>query len=220
MICAVLVHVHLLDLSRFSILSGFLAIPQCSTLDRWKVFLEIVAWFAASLFILYKLVTGYYFHPDMSVKVVAKRGPKHISACLTVKKGDRGGIELHDARVVLCNFLGQPFGEDRVFVCIRRYGFDPERASFRVKFQEHETDPMLLIVPGDEMQFSTFFEVQSPEPFIVNAVVLGRQVLVYKGFFASWTKKALLTFWARKTLLQWHASAVSLPTDSGDGEEG
>lgn len=212
---------------RLLIFNGLLEAAYClqassdaSALAQWKTSLEIVTWVFASAFIAYKLITGYYFHPDMSVTLVAKRSPKHISACLTVKKGERGGIELHDARVQLCDSSGQAIGEPRVFSYIRRYRFDPEgqSGSFVVEFREDRTDPMLLIVPGDEMQFSTVFEVTSSDALILNAAVLGRQVLVYKGFLA-WTETGFWRFWSRKTLLQWHASAVSLPDGSGNRNE-
>lgn len=86
-----------------------------STLKDWG---QVAAWFGAALFFGYKVFSGYLF-PDVALTVDCQRTRiqrtqlDFLAITVTAKKGERGAIQLHDARVALFdahsrNPIGQP----------------------------------------------------------------------------------------------------------------
>src|ERR1700722_11713445 len=145
---------------------------DCSTLSVIKDVAQIAAWVLAGLFFVYKAVSGYLI-VDASVKLDCER--KHVgshqflSVTATVKKGERGAIRLLDARVRLTK-VGATIGVTKELVGIRRLHNERCDGSEKAVFEESSKDPILNFAPGDEMQFSEFFEVEGDQVFAVEVV--------------------------------------------------
>src|SRR6185437_4680952 len=177
------------------------------SLNDTKDLFQIFAWIAAALFFGYKALTG-YFNTDLSMALVAKRtqvpdaiGADYITATLTVKKGERGGIELHDVRLGIFDLAGG-LVDERKFESIHRYPYSGSDRTFALNLHEPNPDPIMLFSPGDEMQFCAVYKTTKREPFVLSAAVLGRRIFLKKNL----TRRLPFRY-----LSQWHASVVVLP---------
>ena len=161
-----------------------------------KVWAEVIAYGSAGVFLIYKTLSG-YFITDLSLKISCKRfvsaDADNLSVTATLKKGEKGTIRVHDARVRLTNAsAGTALGE-KTMVGTNRLSFTTD-ASERITatFNRDSKTPWLSLPPGDETQFAAYFDVPNGTPCLVEVVILGKKL---------WGGKAA----------QWRASAVSFP---------
>lgn len=175
---------------------------------------EIAAYLAAVAFFLYKALSG-YFIVDMSIKVSAERKRKpegdetdYLGVKVEVKKGERGGVRLHDAKVRLRSTVRNAIllGPVDLNTIERANRIDPKpdppnlppRA--RIDWTTVPPDaPRLNLPPGDETQLCAFFEIGTKEPYIIEVVILAQ--LISFGVFN------------RQRFGQWRASCISLPNE-------
>jgi hypothetical protein len=161
-----------------------------------KTIAELLAYAAALIFFIYKAASGYY-KVNLSLKLTCRRQPSpgqgtdYLSVTATIKKGEVGAIVLYDVDA-RATYLGKT----------RPVPPDPqqlpgvERLSYkgtRILWDKLAANRWLNLPPGDEVQFSTLFEVDAQQPCLVEVVVFGRK-----------------RFWPAKTG-QWRSSEVVLP---------
>lgn len=173
---------------------------------------EISAYVAALLFFIYKVYAGYLI-TDMSIamdcerkKSSTKQDRDNLSISVALKKGERGGCELHDAqvRVTSCStgkVLG-PLTLTSIFRINRTEATQDPAAHpgvLRAELDWTHTPkdvPRLNMPPGDETKLGAYLEVDSGDSYMVEAVVLARRLLL-KGI--------------KLRFGQWRATKVSLP---------
>lgn len=185
------------------------------TLTQAKDLGQIVAWFAAALFFLYKIISGYLIG-STSLRVSCVRGrveskseTDYLSLVATVKRGSGSTLVLLHARARVTYAGGQKLPDLRVLpegavvpavaetevdlVGTRRLSSRRTATRTEVRFGELSSEsPHLNLAPGDEMQFAYLYEVDQSRPCVVEVAVLGK----------SWGT------WKRS---QWRASDISLP---------
>lgn len=177
-----------------------------------KNWVEIAAYCAAFVFFSYRVLSG-YFLTDVSIGLDCerKRAPgtedkDYLGISVTLKKGERGGISLHDAsvRITSCK-ANQTFGP-LPLVAIARLNRtapaqDPVGDAGILRAQIDWTKipsnaPRLNMPPGDETRLAAFVEVDAGVPYMVEVVVLARTLLLRK---------------LHMRFSQWRAARVSLP---------
>ena len=160
-----------------------------------KTWSEVAAYSSAGLFLVYKLLSG-YFITDLSLKIGCERfapdSTDHLAVTAFLKKGDKGAIRIHDARVRITD-TGGAFIDEQAMVGIERLSFNTDPAArMTVTFGRLSKTPWLSLPPGDETQFAAHFDLPTGTVCIVEVAVLGRKL------------------WGGRTA-QWRASAVSFP---------
>lgn len=165
---------------------------------------QIAAWTGAALFFAYKIVSG-YFIIDLSLKMECERrklrdrAQDYLAVTVTAKKGERGAIELHDARLTVFDYsTGQKIHDSVRFKGARRLTYGPGVDGYKeVDPEKISIDhPLLNFAPGDEMLFAAMFEVGNAQVVTVEAVLLGRKKFRLPDKFG-----------------QWRATRVSLPLE-------
>jgi hypothetical protein len=177
-----------------------------------KPWVEIAAYLAALLFFTYKVYSG-YFVVDMSIGLDCerKRSPgsenkDYLGIRVTLKKGERGGVELHDALVRVTSCIGnQVFGPLPLVTIARLNRTNPTQDAAgstgvlrsRIDWTQIPKDsPRLNMPPGDESKLAAFVEVDTGVPYMVEVVILARKLLLRK---------------IKTRFSQWRAAKVSLP---------
>jgi hypothetical protein len=161
-----------------------------------KVWAEVIAYGSAGVFLIYKALSG-YFITDLSLKITCKRfvsaDADSLSVTATLKKGDKGTIRIHDARVRLTDAADGTVLDEKTMAGTNRLSFNTD-ASERITatFNRDSKTPWLSLPPGDETQFAAYFDVPYGTPCLLEVVILGKKL---------WGGKAA----------QWRASAVSFP---------
>lgn len=163
--------------------------------EKIKNLAQVFAWFAAGCYFGYRAVVG-YFIVNMSLNVDAQRqGFKDkeakkdfLKATISIKKGDRGTFNLHDAkiRVKQNNAWSMPIVLD-----VKRFGFTLNK-TLEINFNEQLDRTTLNFSPGEEASFATWTEVCSESPCLVEVIVMGTMS------YSPWVS-------------QWRASTVSFP---------
>jgi len=178
--------------------------PIGETLKLWA---EMIAYGSGGAFLIYKVLSG-YFITDLSVKVSCERLPQTprgavgestigqgdevlLAATAILKKGDKGTIRIHDAKVRISDDAGKVLDEQRM-IGIDRLSFTTNDDRMEIDFDRLSKTPWLSLPPGDETQFVGLCRVPSGQPCLVEFVILGRKL------------------WGGKTA-QWRASTVSFP---------
>lgn len=179
--------------------------------DIAKDCFEVAAYVAALAFFLYRALSG-YFIVDMSVKVSSERRRRpgsdnvdYLAIAVTLKKGERGGVRLHDAQVRLQSDGAEntQLGPKELITIMRVNRTDlekdlpnvPKRA--RIDWTLIPPDsPRLNLPPGDETQLTALFEADAGTPYVIDVVILARRI-----FYGLWNGR----------LGQWRASSISLP---------
>ena len=168
-----------------------------------KLWAEAAAFTGAAGFFLYKAVSGYLIS-NLTLSLTCKRQRSHqqetdfLAIMATIKKGDRGAVSLHDARATVS--YGTPVQElSKEFAGTSRVSFTDKRYGIRrISHEPSKKTALLNLPPGEETQFSTYFEVPADVPCTVVVTLLG-------GWSARW-----------RTAYQWRASQVLLPVrDNG-----
>jgi hypothetical protein len=163
--------------------------------ETLKVWAETIAYGSGGVFLIYKVLSG-YFIADLSLKVSCERfatgqGMEILAASAILKKGDKGTIRIHDAKVRISDDAGNVFAVQRM-TGIDRLSFETEKDRMKILFNSVSKTPWLSLPPGDETQFVGLCRVPSGQLCLVEFVILGRKL------------------WGGKTA-QWRASTVSLP---------
>jgi hypothetical protein len=139
----------------------------------------------------------------MSVKLSYERKRKpnvqnedYLAVIATIKKGERGGVELHEAQVRLQSLRSNETRGPKDLVTIERLERteptpDPTGSAYnrsRIKWNTSPQVPRLKMPPGDEMQLATMFEVNSNDPYVIEAVFLARRIFLgeLKRRFGRW----------------------------------
>jgi len=180
---------------------------------------EILALLAAALYFFYRLISG-YFKINLSLSVIPSRqrspenGKDYLVVLVKLKKGDRGSLTIHDARVNITCEDGEQIGEKKEKEPIELIG--AVRSSYNettfivrkkeegkwvdkavkrkvITFERRSADaPFINLTPGERTIFSCTSKVLSDKVCQIEVAVLG-----YKRL--SWV------------MGQWKASVVSLP---------
>lgn len=156
---------------------------------------QLAALLAAAVYFGFKTLSGYLIS-DMSVKASCERkhgpdGLDYLAVSVTVKKGERGGVIIHDAQARVTPSVPD---EPQELIGIRKLVPDTAGATARITWKQEPEG--LNMPPGDEMQFASMFKVPCRQPCRVEVVILARKFLQFKG-----------------ALGQWHACCISLPHD-------
>ena len=164
-------------------------------------FAEAIALFCAAGFFLYKLRSGYLI-VNLSLKVSCSRrqlstkeDKDYLVVSITLNKGDRGSLLIHDAQIrITCP------GEQDISCALE----DLRRFTYRdagggtskelVWGQPSQTKPFLRLTPGDRTQISWWKEVAKGKPCKVEVAVLGKRDFSFR-------------------FGQWRASCSSLPLE-------
>lgn len=167
--------------------------------ETLKVWAEFVAYSSAGVFLIYKVLSG-YFITDLSMRISCERfaresGTDYVAVTATLKKGDKGTIRIHDAKVRITNNDGKVMDEQHMRG-VDRLSFTTDRVDRkRVNFDRLAEKTWLSLPPGDETQFAGLCIAPQGVPGLVEVVILGRKL------------------WGGK-VAQWRASAVSFPRGS------
>jgi hypothetical protein len=161
-----------------------------------KVWAECFAYVSGGAFLIYKVLSG-YFLTDLSLKISCERftlaGVDNLSVTATVKKGDKGAIRIHDARVRITDAVGTILHE-KALIGTNRLSFNTDdSARMTATFHRDSKTPWLSLPPGDKTQFAAHFDVPLGIACLVEVVILGKKL-----------------WWGGKAA-QWRASAVSFP---------
>lgn len=188
-----------------------------SWLENVKAVAEIMAYLSAALFLAYKVYSG-WFITDLSIKLECRRdrssklNADYLGATVTVKKGERGAIQLHDLRVTVFDGSGGQMRCSQEARGLRRLGIvrpddkiEQQPGEIRADVVETGRNRLLNLAPGDEMQFAALFEVAADQSCVVEAVLLGRR------FFPFTVRRRSLQRLLRLMWSQWRASSVSPP---------
>jgi hypothetical protein len=151
---------------------------------------------------------------SVSVECDRRRKPQsdtrdYLAVSVALKKGERGGLQLHDAQVRLQSCLDDSFVGPKRLLTIGRLDRFPEdspntpaylKGAEQLDWNKTPPDvPRLNLPPGDATQLAACFEVDALTPYVVEVAILGRTFL-----FKSWKRR----------FGQWRAAAISLPTVS------
>jgi hypothetical protein len=161
---------------------------------------EALALVCAACFFIYKLIAGYLF-TDLSVKVEAGRcrilGEYDVLVITaTLKKGERGSVQIHDAQVRISYDNVTQDAEIIPMLGFLRLSYGTENLGKKerqfIKWKISETAPLLRIPPNEEAQFSCHTRVHPNAICSMELVVLGRE-------------------WSGLRVGQWRSSQVCAP---------
>jgi hypothetical protein len=186
------------------------------TLANAKDVGQIVAWFSAAVFFLYKLISGYLIG-STSLRVTCSRtavrsraGRDYLCIIAIVKRGAGSTLVLHNARARVTYVQGQGLpdlrtipeakwvpavaeSETDLIAAVRLSSGTAPGKVLKIKFDQVSSEaPLLNLAPSDEMQFAAVYEVDQSLPCVVEVTILGKS-------WATWKRS------------QWRASDISLP---------
>jgi len=158
---------------------------------------EAFAWLCAGAFFVYKAFSGYLIS-NLSVSLKCRRrhlgsGTDYLTVTVSLKKGDRGAVSLHDIRAHVSPTADGEL-DFKPLVGTKRLGSrDGGNGTWRILETQSREAPLLNLPPGEATSFSQCFRVPSRYPCEVDVTVLG-----------GWP-------WHRGTRYQWRASDISMP---------
>jgi len=169
--------------------------PIGETLKAWA---ETIAYASGGVFLIYKVLAG-YFITDVSLTISSVRAPReqghdYLSVTASLKKGDKGTIRIHDARVRITQQMSDNVVDEQRMIGIDRLSYTTDQTGrLRIDFSKaSKTAPWLSLPPGDETQFVALCDVPNTLPCSIEVVILGCRL------------------WGGRTG-QWRASAISFP---------
>ncbi len=150
------------------------------TIDLLQQISQIVAFFSAAIFFIYKVVAG-YFVPNVSLAPEISRIERFNSdndlliVKVSIKKGDNGSINIHDAKVRLS---GDSVYEIVDLTGVQRLSFDSQEINDHDRKaiawnRISQKNPYLRIGPHEETVFSCMCEVTKNTAINVEVVILG-----------------------------------------------
>jgi len=157
-----------------------------------KNYAEAAAVLGAGVYFLVKAFQGFEII-DASLTLKADRrtaagGNDYLAVTVTLKRGTKGGLRLHDAEIT----VNQGDAVQLLKPDIRRLTFDEKSDPKNLVRLQSRTSPTLNLAPGEEASFAVLCQVKTNEPCIIDATVIGKK------------------FWSLVTG-QWRSSVVSLP---------
>ena len=164
-------------------------------LSDWDHLTKALALLAALLFFAYKAISGYMV-TNMSLKLACTRQPSDqshddLTLSITLLKGDRGSVAIHDATVRLYRADGgdNDKPEPIPLTSIKRLSFNTVSSGSangkKVAWDApSRSKPYLNLTPGDEMTLSAYCQVASAGVWRVEVVVLGSRL--FSPFVAQW----------------------------------
>lgn len=158
---------------------------------------QILAFSSAAVFFIYKVFTGYFvpnmsLDPEITRRTDEETGNDMLIVKVSLSKGDKGSINIHDAKVRFTGDFGQRIVD---LIGINRLSFDSTEINNKDKKliawdRISRKKPFLRIGPQESTVFSCVCEVSKNATTLVEVVILGKKP-------NSWLKS------------QWRASLVS-----------
>ena len=184
---------------------GAMNLEAASKFADLRHFAEVFALISAGGFFLYKAISGYLV-TNLSLKLscVRQRIPggkeDYVKATLTMEKGDRGTVKIHDVLGTVCTIgdMKTPIASttfDSLGMDRRSFKQIPFGNTHRAEIiwnKLSETQPFLNLSPGEKTHVSFLATVPTGEPYVIYLVVLGQRRF-------------------SRRMAQWRASTVSLP---------
>jgi hypothetical protein len=174
-------------------------------LSKIETLTKVLAILGTASFFGYKAVVG-FFITNTSISLVVRRfaaddAEDFVGITVTLAKGDRGALVVHDLTVWVTPDGAQPIDCDvesgRLSYNTTSIETDDGKAieKLLVRRDVPSTDnPFLHLSPGESTQFAAYTRVPRHLPCVVNAVLLGRKP-------------------SDRPVGQWRASAVSFPEE-------
>jgi hypothetical protein len=169
-------------------------------LSEWESIAKTLGFFGAAVFFLYKAISGYLI-TNMSVKLdfnrqrSAKTDMDYLVVNVSLSKGDRGSVNIHDAQARLRYDSSEPppvplIGAERLSCKTVRLNDEEQK---QIDWDKRsESSPFIRLSPGEEAEFACCWEVPPKAACKVEVVIIGKRL--------------------RSTRLgQWRSSGVSLP---------
>ena len=152
--------------------------------EDWKHLAEIVALLAAAAFFVYKLLAGYLF-PNLSLELSSCREPIGITGkdalvvTVTLSKGDRGSIRLHDGLVTIKHESPPHMVNERLLGFHRLTSIPTSLGIIQRREIVPDTlsrsAPLLRLTPGDKIIMAAHSQVPSTEICVVEVTLLGKR---------------------------------------------
>lgn len=151
------------------------------SIENIKNIVEIIAFSAAGIYFIYKLIDGWGLI-NLSVELAAERRIGNtndlITILLTLKKGDRGSLALASVEL-------RCISNNRNPEVVRIPLIYPLKIKSEDNFNDEntivhwdkvdETRPHIHLTPGESTQYSHIFEIPNGEKCTVEAIVVGKR---------------------------------------------
>jgi hypothetical protein len=116
---------------------------------------------------------------DCVRRPTADEASDDLRISVTVIKGDRGTVAIHDAAVQLSPASGPPFATVALH-SLERQSYRSEdsagKSRKRIRWDKHSSEsPFLNLSPGEEMTFGAYHRIPSTDVCRVEAIVLGKR---------------------------------------------
>jgi hypothetical protein len=163
------------------------------SLVDWEHVAKVAAVIGALTFFSYKVVSGYLI-TNMSIRLSCLRQPTSDVALddlvfsVTLIKGDRGTVAIHDASARLFDDAGTPIATVALYSAARqsykseRFGAVDRKCINWVA--QSTKSPFLNLSPGEEMTLASRHRISSAIVCRVDAIVLGRRTT--SSYVAQW----------------------------------
>ena len=151
------------------------------SLEDTKNLAEVFAFGSAAIFFLYKAITGYLI-TNLSISLSSSRhtaideNTDWLTIVAKLTKGDRGSLDLHDAKVRVRWQEGE-ITERLIGYTRQGYKNEPVGGITRtiVDFDSvHQLKPFLRLSPGEETSFSCYVEIPSDQVCTIELTVIGK----------------------------------------------
>jgi len=161
-------------------------------LEKIKSIIEIIAFFAAGSYFIYKLIDGWgLLNLSMELEAERQKGEETdlILIVLKLNKGDRGSLELQTVELK-CEVENREPNIVRIpLIYPLKQKSDVELQDkdmeTRIKWDKIDTDrPRLHLTPGESAQYSHVFQVPCRETCKVEAIVVGKRPVSIR--FGQW----------------------------------
>jgi hypothetical protein len=168
-----------------------------------NLLVQTVALLGAAGYFGYRFITG-YFIVNLSLSLSASRrkspnpGEDFLSVAVTLTKGDRGSLNLHDAKLRVTWEGGEvihdlPGIDRRNYLGERLGSFERKTINFA---ERAAYSPFLRLTPGEEAVFSAYVKVPSASVCYAEVIILGER---------RWGKRR------GRRVGQWRSSILSFP---------
>jgi hypothetical protein len=170
------------------------------SLADWDHLAKVLALFAALAFFVYKVASGFMI-TNMSLKLVSLRRPAtrdfdDVVTTVTLVKGDRGTVAIHDASARAFMSSNQSPEPVTLHSTVRQSYSTSHKLGIQQLLinwkQQSSSSPFLNLTPGDEMTLTAHHRVPIAEACRIDVVVLGKRI---RSPFVA----------------QWRGSSISLP---------
>jgi hypothetical protein len=169
-------------------------------LSDWESIAKTLGFFAAAVFVIYKAISGYLI-TNMSVKLdfnrqrSVKTDMDYLVVNASLSKGDRGSVNIHDAKVKVRYDGSEPPAVP--LIGVERLSYKTVRLNNEEQKQidwdkRSENSPFIRLSPGEEAEFACYLEVPIKAACEIEVVFIGQRL-------------------GSTRIGQWRSSGVSLP---------